>query len=70
VTSLEVFHLSQNFGSAPTLGDTFIKETPPLSRTLAVATSASSPEILFDSYIRLHCARPMPMYGTPGLTRL
>ena len=70
VTSLEVFHLAQDFAAAPTLNNAFIVENPPLSRTLAVATSASSPEILFDSYIRLHCARPMPMYGVPGLTRL
>ena len=70
VTSLEVFHLSQDFASLPTLASTFIQETPPVSRVLAVATSANSPEILMDSYLRLHCARPMPMYGVPGLTRL
>lgn len=70
VTSLEVFHLSQDFAAAPTLSNAFIVENPPVSRVLAVATSASSPEILMDSYIRLHCARPMPMYGVPGLLRL
>lgn len=70
VTSLEVWHLSQNFGSTPVLDDTFIKETPPITRVTAVATSASSPEFLMDSYIRLHCARPMPLYGVPGLMRL
>lgn len=70
VTSLEAWHLSQDFAAAPSLNNAFIVETPPVSRTLAVATSASSPEIIFDSYIRLHCARPMPMYGVPGLTRL
>lgn len=66
-TSLEVWHLSQDFAAAPTLGSTFIQETPPVARTLAVTTE---PQLLFDSYIRLHCARPMPMYGVPGLTRL
>jgi hypothetical protein len=70
VTSLEVYHLSQDFAALPTLAATFIQETPPVSRVLAVATSANSPEILMDSYIKLHCARPMPMYGVPGLTRL
>ena len=70
VTSLEVFHLSQDFAAAPTLSNSFITEQPPVSRVLAVATSASSPEILMDAYIQLHCARPMPMYGVPGLTRL
>ena len=63
-------HLSQDFAAAPTLSNSFITEQPPVSRVLAVATSASSPEILMDAYIQLHCARPMPMYGVPGLTRL
>lgn len=67
-TTLDMWHLSQNFGTTvPTLGDTFIKETPPVSRVVAVTTE---PQILFDSYIKLHCARPMPMYGVPGLMRL
>ena len=30
--TLDAWHLSQNFGALPTLGDTFIKETPPMSR--------------------------------------
>lgn len=67
-STLDQWHLSQDFGSTvPTLGDTFIKETPPVSRVVAVS---SEPQILFDSYIRLHCARPMPLYGVPGLHRL
>ena len=67
VTSLEVWHLSQDFAAAPTLNGPFIVENPPVARSLAVTTD---PQILMDSYIRLHCARPMPMYGVPGLTRL
>jgi len=67
VTSLEAWHLSQDFAAAPTLGTTFISETPPLARIKAVTTE---PDILMDSYIQLYCARPMPLYGVPGLTRL
>ena len=67
VTTLDPWHLSQNFTAAPTLGDTFIKETPPMSRIKAVTTE---PDIIMDSFIKLHCARPMPLYGVPGLTRL
>lgn len=67
-TTLDQWHLSQDFGTTvPTLGDTFIKETPPISRVVAVTTE---PQFLFDSYIELHCARPMPLYGVPGLHRL
>lgn len=68
VTSLSVWHLGIDYGSTvPTLGDTFIKETPPISRVVAVSTE---PQILFDSYFKYICARPMPLYGVPGLTRL
>lgn len=63
-TSLDTWHLSQEFGSLPTLGDTFIQETPPIDRIIAVP---SEPEFLFDSYFDLKCARPMPVYSVPGL---
>lgn len=63
-TSIDTWHLAQNFGSLPVLGDTFIKETPPVSRVVAVT---SQPQFLLDSYTRLVCARPMPVYGVPGL---
>lgn len=67
VTSLEAWHLSQDFAAAPTLGTTFIQETPPMARIKAVTTE---PDILMDAWIDLKCARPMPLYGIPGLTRL
>ena len=36
--SLDVWHLSQNFGSLPQLNQTFIEETPPIDRVVAVTT--------------------------------
>ncbi len=62
--SLEIWHLSQEFGTAPVLGDTFITDKPPIDRIIAVPTE---PQFLFDSYINLRCARPMPLYGVPGM---
>lgn len=62
--SLDAWHLSQEFGSLPTLGATFIEETPPMDRILAVD---SEPDFIFDSYFRMKCARPMPVYGVPGM---
>lgn len=67
ITSLEAWHMSQDFAAAPTLNTGFISENPPFSRIKAVTTE---PDFLMDSFIRLHCARPMPLYGVPGLTRL
>jgi len=62
-TTLDSWHLAQNFASLPTLSPTFIVENPPVSRVVAVP---SQPEFLFDAYFNMHCARPMPVYGVPG----
>nr|AVQ10289.1 major capsid protein VP1 [Gokushovirinae environmental samples] len=62
-TTLDSWHLAQNFVALPTLGDTFIQENPPISRIVAVP---SQPQFLLDAFFNLHCARPMPVYGVPG----
>ncbi|AXH76684.1 MAG: major capsid protein [Microviridae sp.] len=62
--SLDAWHLSQDFATAPVLDKSFIEENPPIDRVIAVP---SEPHFLFDSYIRMRCARPMPVYGVPGL---
>lgn len=62
--SLDTWHLAQDFGSLPVLNSTFIVENPPVDRVIAVP---SSPQFIFDSYTRLICVRPMPMYSVPGL---
>lgn len=62
--SLDVWHLSQKFVNLPVLGQTFIEENPPLDRVVSVP---SEPDILFDSLVSVKAARPMPVYGVPGL---
>jgi len=61
---LDTWHLSQEFGSLPVLDSTFIEEDPPIDRVVAIPTE---PHFIFDSYFNLRCARPMPMFGVPGL---
>jgi hypothetical protein len=61
--SLDAWHLSPDFASLPVLGDTFIQDDPPIDRVVAVP---SEPHFIADFYHNLRCARPMPMYGTPG----
>jgi len=63
-SSLDAWHLSQDFASLPVLDTTFIKDTPPIDRIIAVS---SEPHFIFDAYFSLRCARPMPMFGVPGL---
>ncbi len=64
VGTLDAWHLSQDFAAAPTLNFTFMRDTPPIDRVIAVPTE---PHFLFDAYFNLRCARPMPMFGVPGL---
>lgn len=62
--TLAAWHVSQDFASLPTLGNTFIQENPDIDRAIAVP---SEPHIIFDSYIKVIAARPMPLYSIPGL---
>ena len=62
--TLDAWHLSQEFSALPTLGSSFIEEDPPMDRVLALP---SEPHFIFDSHFSLRCARPMPMFGVPGL---
>ena len=62
--TLDIWHLAQKFTSLPTLGSTFIVDTPPIDRIQAVNTE---PQIYLDGAFKLICARPMPVYSVPGL---
>lgn len=61
---LDAWHLAIKNDTLPVLGDTFIKENPPIDRVIAVT---SEPHFLCDSYFKIKCARPMPVYSVPGL---
>jgi len=63
-TSLDAWHLSQEFATAPVLDSDFIEENPPIDRVIAVP---SEPHFLMDAYFKLKCTRPMPVFGVPGL---
>jgi len=63
-TPLDEWHLSQDFGTLPTLNSDFIEETPPVSRVVAVT---SEPELIFDGYFNIRCARVMPTFSVPGM---
>lgn len=63
-SSLDNWHLAQDFGSLPALNASFIEENPPIDRVVAVP---SEPDLLLDCFFDLKCARPMPTYSVPGL---
>lgn len=65
--SIDGWHAAQEFGSLPTLNDSFIQDTPPVSRIVAVGASANGQQLIADMFFNIRAARPMPMYSTPGL---
>ncbi len=62
--SLDPWHLSIDFAALPVLNASFIEDDPPIDRVIAVP---AEPHFLFDGHFSMNCARPMPMYGVPGL---
>lgn len=66
-TAIDQWHLAQEFSALPTLNATFISDTPPLDRVLAVGAAANGQQLLLDVFYDTTWARPMPMYSVPGL---
>jgi hypothetical protein len=65
--TIDGWHLAQKFTSLPTLNSTFIQDTPPVSRVVAVGAAANGQQFIFDSFFQTKVARPMPLYSVPGL---
>ena len=65
--SLDFWHYGDDYESLPTLSADWLSEpTANMDRTLAVKSSVED-QLLFDFYVKLNCARPMPVYSIPGL---
>ncbi len=67
--TLASWHLQEDFAARPSLDSTFIENNlaTPLDRAIAIP---SQPQFNADFYFKLTCARPLPLNGVPGLTRL
>jgi len=61
------WHLGELFGSPPTLNDAFIQDNPPIDRVIQVQNEA---HLLVDIWFDNKTTRVMPVFNTPGLTRL
>lgn len=65
-TPLDSWHYGDDYDELPTLGDEWIKETDAnVARTLAIQNQA---QFKADFYFDQTWARPLPIYGIPGLT--
>ena len=65
--TIDAWHAAQRFTALPTLNATFIEDTPPVSRLVAVGAAANGQQFLFDSFFDVKTARAMPLYSVPGL---
>jgi len=66
--TLDVWHLAQQFESAPLLNAAFVEDRPPVDRVLAL-DSAEFPnqQFLLDAIFDMRMVRCMPMFSIPGL---
>lgn len=64
-STIDPWHLAQEFTAAPTLGQTFIEDTPPMDRVLAAGELAVNQQYLADILITRDAIRPLPTFGTP-----
>lgn len=62
--SLAVWHLGEQFGNLPKLGNTFITSNTPIDRVLAVK---NQPPILLNCYFDVLAIRPLSVSGNPSM---
>lgn len=65
--TIDPWHLAQKFTALPTLNSSFIQETPPVERIVAVGSAALGQQFICDTFFDVKAARPMPLYSVPGL---
>ena len=66
--SLDAWHLAVEFANIGDAAlDQIVVENPPIDRIIAIP---SQPQFQFDSWNQYRHLRPLPVYGTPGLSKL
>lgn len=70
--NIAYWHSSQHFSARPTLNSTFITEAADVTvqRNFAAGAATVGQQLLADFFFDIRCARALPLYGIPGLTRL
>ena len=62
-TSIDQWHLAEEFSTQPTLNAAFIVQNTPIERAIAIDTE---PDLIFDAYFKMRHARPMMTYSVPA----
>lgn len=65
--STDVWHFAQKFDSLPALNGEFIQDQASYQAIRRISAVQSEPQFYLDAYLDLKCARPMPVYGVPGM---
>lgn len=66
--TLDAWHYADNYKKLPTLSQEWLAtDKSVIDRTIAVP---SQPQFIMDVLVENDAVRPMPIYGTPGLTKL
>lgn len=68
-TTLDSYHMADNYASLPTLSAGWIQSATAISRNIAVSAATADP-IQINSLVEGRIARTLPMFSIPGLTRL
>lgn len=65
---LDAWHYADNYSELPTLSQEWLAtDKSVIDRTIAVQ---NQPQFIMDVLVENDAVRPMPIYGTPGLTKL
>lgn len=65
---LDAWHYADNYSKLPTLSQEWLAtDKTVIDRTIAVQ---NQPQFIMDVLVENDAVRPMPIYGTPGLTKL
>lgn len=68
-TSLDSYHMADDYSSLPTLSSGWIQSSTPISRNIAVSAATADP-IQINTVMVGRIARTLPMFSIPGLMRL
>lgn len=65
--SVDIWHFAQKFDSLPALNGEFIQDQASYQAIKRISAVQDEPQFYLDAYLDLKCARPMPIYGVPGM---
>lgn len=65
--STDVWHFAQKFDALPALNGEFIQDQASYQAIKRISAVQTEPQFYLDVYLDLKCARPMPVYGVPGM---